>query len=241
MAAAPIERPSHPIVTSASRAAVLDVLRASPVPLGVTAVAEAVGLHSNTVRAHLGRLVGDGLAVREIVREDRPGRPSAVYSATAAREDGRNYRLLAEVLARYLVSTSSTPGQAATAAGRQWATDQAGPGRPAARTRPNGAAALGNGTPEGAGPSDTDAVTQVLRMLSDTGFAPELSGDGHSIRLHNCPFRELAHSHPDVVCAAHLGIMQGALDSLGAPVAATRLLPFVEDDLCVATLTTGTA
>gem|GEM_PF-2710603 len=40
-----------------------------------------------------------------------------------------------------------------------------------------------------------------------------------------------------MVCGAHLGIIQGALAELGAPVNATRLFPFVEPGLCIATLT----
>ena len=73
-------------------------------------------------------------------------------------------------------------------------------------------------------------------MLGDTGFAPELSADGTFINLHRCPFRELAVSHPDVVCGAHLGVIQGALAELGTLVSATRLLPFVTPGLCVTTL-----
>ena len=81
------------------------------------------------------------------------------------------------------------------------------------------------------------AIAAVLRMLGDSGFAPELSADATAINLHRCPFRELAESHTDVVCGAHLGIIQGALAELGTMVSATRLLPFVTPGLCVTTLT----
>ncbi|HEY7858689.1 MAG TPA: helix-turn-helix domain-containing protein [Candidatus Nanopelagicales bacterium] len=210
----------HRVLAGASRAAVLDVLRRSPTPLGVAAVAGAVGLHTNTVRSHLDLLVESGHVVRGFAPRTRPGRPAAVYEATAAPDDGRNYQLLAEVLAGYLISTSARPAEAAAAAGRQWA-------------------GTGSRTTDGGpvpSPPPGDGVAQVLRMLADTGFAPELTPDGRSIRLHHCPFRELAQAYPQVVCSAHLGIMQGALAELGVPVEATRLLPFVEDDLCVASL-----
>jgi predicted ArsR family transcriptional regulator len=71
----------------------------------------------------------------------------------------------------------------------------------------------------------------------DSGFAPELSADGSTVNLHRCPFRELAVTNPDVVCGAHLGIVQGALDDLGGLVSTTRLIPFVTPGLCVTTLT----
>lgn len=217
-----IDAGRHRVLAGASRAAILDVLRQSPAPLGVAAVAQAVGLHPNTVRAHLDLLVESGHVLRGTAPRNGPGRPAAVYEATAAPDDGRNYQVLAELLAGYLISTNVSPGEAAAAAGRQWA------GARPPRTAPGSAA----------DPTDhADAVAQVLRMLADTGFAPELADDGRSIRLHHCPFRELAQAYPQVVCGAHLGIMQGALAELGVPVEATRLLPFVEDDLCVASLT----
>lgn len=221
MADRAIDPRRHRVLAGASRAAVLDVLRRSPSPLGVAAIASAVGLHTNTVRSHLDLLVDSGHVVRGVEPRSRPGRPAAVYEATAAPDDGRNYQLLAEVLAGYLISTSARPGDAAAAAGRQWA----GAGSRTTDDNPH------SSIPDG------DGVAQVLRMLANTGFAPELTSDGRSIRLHHCPFRELAQAYPQVVCGAHLGIMQGALAELGVPVEATRLLPFVEDDLCVATLT----
>jgi predicted ArsR family transcriptional regulator len=69
------------------------------------------------------------------------------------------------------------------------------------------------------------------------GFAPETrAGHTRQIRLHHCPFREVAVDHRDVVCAIHLGLMQGLLAELDAPVDAERLEPFVEPTLCIAHL-----
>jgi predicted ArsR family transcriptional regulator len=67
---------------------------------------------------------------------------------------------------------------------------------------------------------------------------PELvqSGKRREIWLRHCPFREVAEAHRDVVCAVHLGLMQGALAEMRAPLTADRLEPFVEPSLCVARL-----
>jgi predicted ArsR family transcriptional regulator len=46
----------------------------------------------------------------------------------------------------------------------------------------------------------------------------------------------VAEKHTDVVCAIHLGLMQGALEELRAPVETTSLEPFVTPRLCVAHL-----
>jgi len=216
----------HKVLASISRMAVLDLLRSRAEPLGVGEVAQHVGLHQNTVRSHLDLLVDSGYAIRHSEAPRGPGRPRMVFEATAAPEGERNYRLLAEVLAQHLVATSEHPHESAVSAGRSWADshapEQIGDGPGMAASQPI---------------SEDAAIAAVVRMLGDSGFAPELSSDGTSINLHRCPFRELAASSPDVVCGAHLGIIQGALAGLGTMVSATRLLPFVTPGLCVTTLT----
>lgn len=228
----------HQVLAGASRAAVLDVLRSSEAPLGVAELADAVGLHANTVRAHLDTLLEAGYVVRRTEPPRGPGRPRVVFEATAAPEDGRNYRMLAELLARYLVATTDRPGEAAVAAGRQFAVT--GTRGTLAGGGPDGEAHFGAGPARShvdvGDLSAEEAVRRLVRLLADAGFAPEASADGTQISLHHCPFRELAETQRDVVCGAHLGLIQGALEDLGAPVEATRLLPFVEPDLCVTTL-----
>lgn len=214
------------MLASTSRMAVLELLRTRGLPLGVGDIAQSVGLHPNTVRFHLDLLVSSGYAVRRREAPKGPGRPRVVFEATAAPERDSSYRLLSEVLTQYLEANSERPGESAVEAGRTWA-GSAGRWQP----EPESAHAV-SAAPVG----ETEALTEVVRMLDDIGFAPELSADGTSIYLHRCPFRELAESHSAVVCGAHLGMIQGALAELGAPVLATRLLPFVEPDLCVATL-----
>ena len=218
----------HQVLASTSRMAVLELLRSRAQPLGVGEVAQHVGLHQNTVRSHLDLLVDSGYAVRRSEDPKGPGRPRVVYQATAALEGERNYRLLAEVLAQHLLATSERPGEAAINAGRSWA------GLTGQRQH-LGAAAVA--TPQ---ISEEAAIEAIVRMLGDIGFAPELSADRTAIKLHRCPFRELAESNPDVVCGAHLGMIQGALAELGAPVSATRLIPMVQPDLCITTLTRST-
>lgn len=56
------------------------------------------------------------------------------------------------------------------------------------------------------------------------------------IPLRHCPFQNLAEQHGEVICSVHLGLMQGALTAMRAPVTVDRLDPFVEPDLCVAHL-----
>ena len=83
-----------------------------------------------------------------------------------------------------------------------------------------------------------EAIVRLTRVLEGSGFQSEVlpTEQGAEVRLGHCPFREVAQRHPDVVCAIHLGLMQGALAELGAPVQATSLEPFVTAQVCVARL-----
>lgn len=210
-------------VLGESRARVLAALQDSAVPLGVADVAGRLGLHANTARFHLDGLVESGLVDRATEDRTQPGRPRALYVARpgTGRAGQRSYRLLAEILASYIAADDPHPEQAATRAGRVWGRYLAD--RPAPFSRP-----------------DADAATVALAgKLDEIGFAPEVvtAPRQRRILLHNCPFREAAEEHRDVVCSIHLGLMQGVLSELGAPVDADRLVPFVEPSLCVAHLT----
>ena len=214
----------HQVLASASRMAVLDLLRSQAQPLGVGEIAQRIGLHQNTVRFHLDLLVDAGYAIRRSEAPHGPGRPRVVYEATAAPGGERNYRLLAEVLAQHLLATSERSGEAAISAGRTWAR--------LTKRQQHG----GEGAPTAAPISEEAAIAEIVRMLGDIGFAPEVTSDRTAINLRRCPFRELAESNPEVVCGAHLGMIQGALAEMGAPISATRLLPLVQPNLCIATL-----
>jgi predicted ArsR family transcriptional regulator len=207
-----------------SRARVLDLLRAAGRPLGVQEIAEQAGLHPNTARFHLDALVDAGLAAREPQPRETPGRPSMVYRVTEA--DGptgqRRYRLLAEMLTSMIAGVMPEPAEAAEEAGREWGrylTEQPPPFQ-----RVNAG----------------EAMERLTEALAEIGFAPEVvpEGEGYRLRLHQCPFREVAERHQGVVCSLHLGLMQGVLEQLRAPVTADRLLPFAEPSVCIADLST---
>jgi predicted ArsR family transcriptional regulator len=206
-----------------SRADVLDMLRAATGPLGVKEVAQRMGLHPNTARFHLEALIEAGLAARETEDRETPGRPRIGYRAVADSPAGRRrYRLLAEMLTSLIAGTMPTPGQAAEEAGREWG------------------AYLTEQPPPYQRLTTEEAVARLTAIMAEFGFAPQAeSDDGERYRLglHQCPFREVAERHKDVICALHLGMMRGALSRLRAPLSADRLDPFVEPGLCVAQLT----
>lgn len=211
----------HRALGATSRVRLLDLLRDAGEPVGVAELAAAVGLHTNTVRSHLDVLMDAGLITRIDEAPKRPGRPRALF---AVAEDGppgegeRRYRLLAEILASYLAGSTSDPATVAAQAGREWGRYLADRPAPFARV------------------GQAEATDGLVRLLDDLGFQPELSSDSQQVALRHCPFREVAERHQDVVCGVHLGLMQGLLAELRAPVTATRLEPFVQPRLCVTDL-----
>lgn len=224
----PIDPRTHRVLAGASRVRVLEFLRASGVALSAPEVAAQVGLHANTVRMHLDQLADGGLVTRGRERRSGPGRPRLLFTAVpppeppavgdaAPLEDG--YRVLAGVLAGHLEREAGTEAAAgAIAAGRDWA-------RTVAPTADSAAPA----TPAG-------ARQRVVQVLDRLGFAPADLGPASPIELHRCPFRQVAEEHSLVVCGVHLGLMQGVLDDVAAPLRVTRLEPFVSPGLCLAHL-----
>jgi predicted ArsR family transcriptional regulator len=204
---------------------VLRVLRSSPDPLSIAAIADVLGVHPNTVRFHLESLIGDGQVEHVELNRKGPGRPPLMFRAVPQMDRGgtRHYRLLAEVLAMALAAERD-PSAKARAAGRAW-------GRKLDSASPT------------AHPSAEQAIDQLVDMLDDLGFDPERRvADGkQQVGLRHCPFLELAENRTNVVCPVHLGLMQGALEAWGgtwgAPVSVDRLEAFVEPDLCLAHLT----
>lgn len=207
----------------ASRLRILQILRQEAEGLGVQELAAQVGLHANTVRFHLDRLVAEGGVARHVEERTGPGRPRLTFTAVGrpgTHGDKRSYRLLAAILASFVSGSVPKPTEAAGEAGRTWGhylTERPGPYRH---------------TDEG------ESISELLRILDDIGFVPELvqSDTGQEIWLRHCPFLEVAEEHRDVVCAVHLGLMQGAMAEMRAPLTAKRLEPFVEPSLCVATM-----
>src|SRR5690606_32345357 len=204
-----------PTATVGRRAEVLAVLRSSDAPLSIAQIADRIGVHPNTVRFQLDALSATGQVERAPTEARRRGRPALRDRAVPGMDPAgpRHYRLLAEMLVTAVAAEPDAPERAA-ATGREWGARLAHTA-PAARGEP--------------------PVRRLLDLLTQVGFEPDRESEGR-IGLRNCPFLELAHTHAEVVCPLHLGLMQGALAAWDAPVDVTDLTPFAQPDLCVAQL-----
>jgi predicted ArsR family transcriptional regulator len=192
-------------------------------PQDVRALAAEVDLHPNTVRDHLDLMHRAGLVTRTTENRDKPGRPKVLFEAAArsTRSPGsEGYRFLAEVLAGYMHAHLEDPAATAEEAGRAW-----------------GRYIVDKPEPFDL-PDSSQVLEQIVTALAEMGFAPEEEGrdDGFFIRLHDCPFRDVARSRTDVVCSVHLGMLRGMAEELGETMKVDGLAPFVEPSVCVASL-----
>lgn len=208
----------HQALASSTRRALLERLRQADQPLDATSLAEALDLHITTVRGHLSLLDRAGLVASTSVRSGQPGRPRTVYSAappTPTATTSAGYHLLAEILIDGVSSgpVSAEPSDWARELGRRWGprlVDRMG--------------LRGTGTP-----------TEVLHASFEVlGFEPETTTQ--DVRLHACPFVDLAMGNEEVVCGLHLGLARGMLASLDTDVTATDLVPFAAPSLCILAL-----
>jgi predicted ArsR family transcriptional regulator len=186
---------------------VLDTLAAAEQPLTLVEVSAATGLHENTLRGHLDALVAAG----RVTRVKRPtggrGRPAWGYLARVP-----EYAALATALADALEQAigKRSPEAAAVRGGRAWGE------RVRSQLDRVDVAAEESG----------DARARLLLALEHTGFAPELVGN--TVRLTQCPLLDAAEAHREVVCGAHLGLIQGVLGETGG----VSLVPFAEPGAC---------
>ena len=214
------ELQTHKALGDVSRVRILEELQTRG-RLDSRELGRRLGLHPNTIRSHVERLIEAGLVRVGLAPAAGRGRPRVLYEAVidlvTPIEGG--YRLLAEILAGYVASIEH-PQAAAESAGRAWGRYLTERPQPFARV------------------SAQEATEKVVRLFTDLGFMPEAVDhpSGRKILLHRCPFRRVAESNPEVACAVHLGLLKGALSEMGAPLEAMRLDPFVEPTLCVAHL-----
>lgn len=199
-------------IRASRREDVVRLLDESDEPLTIHTMAERLGMHPNTVRLHVDRLLADDRV--EMTKDARgvPGRPAQLYRRvrTMDGESARRYRVLAEILVDEL-GQRPDPTEAAIEAGRRW------------------------GRREAEHTDTPDPMTGLVEVLDRIGFGPQPNGDGR-VDVCHCPFLELAQRRPDVVCNVHLGIMQGALRAWDADVTVDRLERREHPDVCVAHL-----
>jgi len=158
-------------------------------PMTVGELARRLDVHPNVVRPHLSKLVRAGLLHEQVESRSERGRPRLLYTPVAGTverwAEEPPYQQLAVLLAEVLL-TGDDPRTV---------------GRRSVRSLP----------------SDTAAPVQaVMSELVRHGSNPRVTGQGEmtSVVLQGCPFPEAAATNPAVVCAIHMGLLEGLTDGL---------------------------
>lgn len=189
------------------RGAIVGALRKTKAGLDATALGKRLGLHANTVRWHLAALSDQGVVTSTPEKRNARGRPTIVYRLTPdGAASDRDEYRLLATMLTEAFAAGKTPHDAGVEWGRELVTER-DPGR---------------------------AVDAVVDLLDEQGFAA--AREGETIAMRRCPFYDLAAAHPEIVCALHHGLIEGALAATGGDVGVERLEPFVEPTLCIATL-----
>lgn len=159
-------------------------------PASVPELADAAGVHENTVRAHVAALEEGGLVTGEPRPASGPGRPGVQYRLTGDGERlDQDFLGLAELLAAVVGRSGMTPPQLREI-GLEWGRYLVGrPGRYDVRAR----------------------VPEVLGRL---GFDAEVDGD--RVKLSGCPCPVVASDRPELICQLATGVLEGVLAAAGA-------------------------
>jgi predicted ArsR family transcriptional regulator len=185
-------------------------------PVGRDEAAAAAGIGRALAVYHLDKLVESGLLTASYQRPagrsgPGAGRPAKLYARSrrefAVTVPPREYELAARLLAQAVESDASGRSRAALLdAARRLGSE------------------LGSRSRDG----DPDGLESVL---AGQGYEPRRDEAG-IIRLRNCPFRQLAEQHRDIVCGMNLGLIEGIIAGLGVPGARPALDPSYAPGYC---------
>lgn len=210
---------------SAKQREVLDVLQTFPAGARSIDLADALGMHVNTVRGHLDELIARGAVSATTAPAQGRGRPSLVFQVRIPdnRAIAQEYISLVEVLTEMVVGHTTPSPEALDKAreiGRSWARRMADAG------------------------TEVSTVPEALDLLAgrlrDLGFDPTLvagdDGDSTAVDIHlqACPF-VTGEGRPSLfVCAMHEGFLQ---ESMGSVPVTLALRPFAPAGACTVVTT----
>jgi predicted ArsR family transcriptional regulator len=209
-------------------------------PAGREEAAAAAGIGRPLAAYHLDKLVELGLLTASYQRPPGRGGPGAGRPAKRYARSGtefsatvppRDYELAARLLAAAVEADHDGACRSAlTATAREYG---AGLGARARDAHPGTDALPGQGAHpgtdalpgQGADPelsagsyrdvgSELSGAERAVAALQAHGFEPRQGDDG-VIRLRNCPFRQLAADHRDLVCGMNLAMINGLVAGLG--------------------------
>ena len=210
------------VLACGSRMQILQLLQERQRSMPVDEVAVGVGLHVNTTREHLDRLVASGFVEREVEHRTTRGRPRMLYksidAAAVAAIDSKARAHLVSLLLEGYGQPMDSPAAAAEMAGVAWAAELGCPG----------SSATGDAEHD-----YTEQLDALLRHLEELGFEPERIDGDVELALHHCPFADISSERRGVICGAHLGLARGILERHQGPLTVEGLVPRGQGNRCL--------
>ncbi|WP_157962454.1 metalloregulator ArsR/SmtB family transcription factor [Homoserinimonas sp. OAct 916] len=206
-------RPLYRTLASLSRVNLLRALQSGD-RMTVAELAAATGLHHNTAREHLDRLISAGFVSREAEVRTSKGRPRQLYSIGQARTDPRLLKNIDEALRRsdqirrlLRVDDVITPPTSV----------------PGSKTE------IKHDNPR------TDQLDLLDDHMDRCGIDATVKQEAESARvqmqMQNCPYSTLAKAHPQV-CQTHFKLVQDVLQRVDGPLEAESISPFADENHC---------
>ncbi len=193
-------------ISSYSRVELLHLIQERP-QRTITELVSATGLHPNTVREHLQRLIDDGYLVASPELRTTRGRPRVLYSvADGARASSpvqrRKVKAAAERgdLMRRVLPVAPAPS------GAELSTEA------------------------------LHQVDALVEDLIDAGFDPLVDETELTVDLTPCAQAEAQAGHREVLCRVHLGLMQSVLTEAGGPLSIDGMRSSCDPRECVVQL-----
>lgn len=186
-------RAGYSAISSYSRVEILALIQARP-ERTVAEIAASTGLHPNTVREHLQRLIDGGFVISSAERRTRRGRPRTLYSAATGTASATS------PIARRKVRQAADRGDVMR------------------RVMP-----WTNTSVAGLGTAATHQLDAIVDHLSESGFDPAVDEGRLTIDLSPCPHAASQAEHRETLCAVHLGLMQSVLRQAGGPLRASGI------------------
>jgi predicted ArsR family transcriptional regulator len=208
----------HKALADDTRFRLYRYLRLSGRAVSVRELSTRLSLHPNTLRPHLRRLEEVGLVRAEVRKGSSVGRPQLLYAVLDREPTGdRGPRLLAEILVGAL--TGRREHERACRLAREWGQYLVLQGGPTPGTK-----------------LPTRRNLAILQeAMAGAGFDPRFrrrSSRTVEVSLRECPLRELADGHRELICSVHQGLVEGMLGALRPALRLAEFRPLVERGVC---------
>jgi len=193
-------------ISSYSRVEIMRLLQERP-QRAIPELVEATGLHANTVREHVQRLIDAGYVIAETEHRTTRGRPRVLYSAATGDD-----------------ASSPVAARRAEAAARRgdllrrlYGSD-AEPGVEAMST------------------DALHQLDALVDDLGDAGFDPIVDERDLTVDLTPCPHAP-SGTKRGALCGVHVGLMDAVLAQAGGPLRVEGIAPSCDPAQCVVQLT----